>query len=197
MKIPCETIVRFAQLIDPSEDDPVFHTIRLDNGQIIASDRKFMAIENIGGFTGIHHIVVDAALLAQCETEAQYSSYIEITPNDMLKYTVAKTTLGYVTGNIGVWPAAGNAFDRWRDVARQCAEPVAAAKGAMIWHTDGLIRLAKASPSGIVVFEQLIDAETRPTIVRDINSPDWVGLFLPRISDGMYHGAAMLPGWLK
>lgn len=196
MKIPCDTIARLANLIDYAVEDTIFHTIRLDNGCVIASDRKFMAIEHIGGWTGVAHINVDDVLRAQCVTEAAWSGSLEITVNPALNYTVARSTMGYVSGNIGVFPTVPTNFDRWKEVALQCDEPAAKPAGTMIWHTDGLVKLAKSSPSGVVAFEQVIDAETRPTVIRDIASPDWVGLFLPQISDGIFHPPAVLPGWL-
>lgn len=200
MKIPCETIARLAHLLpSPNEEiDPIFRSFRLDNGKIIVSDRKFMAIEHIGNWEGVFHIQLDDRTLEQCRSEAQFAGTMEVIPTPALNFTTAKTTMGYApVGNIGVFPQGANTFDRWVDIVKQCAEPAAAPRGGMVWRCDAINALAMSSPSGIVVFEETIDVEQRPTIVRDINSPDWCGFYLPRLHDGMHHAAATLPGWLK
>lgn len=192
MKIPCETIARLAIL----RGEGIFASLRLDNGCVIASNRRFMAVERVPPFQGVAHIAVDDALIEQCRTEAQYASTIEITPNHALKFTVGKTTLGFVTGNIGVFDSFGD-FDRWRAVIAPCAEPLTASAGAMIFDTPELAQLVASAPSGAVVFETHINPDARPVLVRDINSPDWCGCFLPRLADGLHHAPAALPGWLK
>lgn len=195
IKIPCQTIVRMMRVVEGATD-PIFQTLRLDHGQIVASDRKFIVVENLSPFTGVYHITVDAALLAQCETETQFSSVLDVIPNPALGFTMAKTTMGYTTGNIGVFPGKSE-FDRWREVIAPCAEPAAMAVGGMLWEAAAIARLAAASPSGHVIFEELIDTQNRPTIMRDINDHEWCGFFWPTVSDGRYHSPATLPGWLK
>lgn len=202
MKIPCETIVRFSNLLpSPNVDiDPIFRTIRLDNGKIIATDRRFMAIEQLPEkFEGVFHISLPDDLLEQCRTETQFSSKIDIIATPVLGHITAKTTLGWSPpGNIGVFPAAVTDFDYWRNrVVAPCLEPAAVSRGGMLWRLDDIVRLAACSPSGDVIFEEHIDCESRPTVVRDIHSYDWCGFFLPRLHDGAYHAAATLPGWLK
>lgn len=199
MKIPCDTIARLANVLPgPSADiDPIFHTFRLDNGRVIATDRTIMAVEHVGGWEGVYHIRLTEADIAQCRTESAFSSVLEIVANPIM--TVAKTTLGYSpTGDIGVRPAGATDFDKWHSaVVAPCATPSDVPRGAMIWRTDQIAALARSSPSGVVVFENIIDVETRSAVIRDINSPDWCGFFMPRLSDGLYHPAAALPGWLK
>lgn len=200
MKIPCETIVRMARLL-PSpnvEIDPIFRTLRFDNGKVIATDRRYMAIEKIEPFDGVFHLMVTPELLAQCEQEAPYGSALELAVIPMVCIT-AKTTYGWMApANLGVFPAVSTAYDMWYSaIVAPCVTPAAEPRGGMIWTVDDLIRLAQTSPSGVVVFESVIDCESRPTVVRDISTYDWCGFFLPRLHDGAYHAAASLPGWLK
>jgi hypothetical protein len=201
MRIPCETIARLSHLLPKPTDeiDDIFRAFRLDNGKVIATDRVFMAVEYIGGWEGVFHIRLSDADIEQCRTESAFSSYLEIVPTPAIAFTTAKTSLGYnPPGNIGVYPTEATAYDDWYTrVVQPCITPSDVPRGAMIWRVDAMLALARSSPSGIVVFENIVDVETRAAVVRDINSPDWCGFFMPRLSDGLYHPAAALPGWLK
>jgi hypothetical protein len=200
VKIPCETIVRMSHLLPSptAEVEPIFRTLRLDNGKIIATDRRFMAIEQIEPFEGVYHISVPDALLAACQSEAQYSGVLTVTPMPGMPFITAVTTMGFNGGNIGVFPSGPTDYDKWHEmVVAPCASPVAAPQGGMLWQLDDMVRLAACAPSGVVIFEGMIDAINRPTVVRDVNSPDWCGFFLPRISNGIFHAPATVPGWLK
>jgi hypothetical protein len=199
MKIPCETIVRMARLL-PSpnvEIDPIFRTLRFDNGKLIATDRRYMAVEKIEPFDGVFHVVVTPELLTQCEQEAAYASTLElaVVPGYLV---TGKTTYGWLSPNIGVFPTTPTDYDKWySEVVAPCVTPAVEPRGGMIWTVDDLSRLAATSPSGVVVFESIIDCESRPTVVRDLSTYDWCGFFLPRLHDGAYHAAAALPGWLR
>lgn len=191
MKIPCETIARLSVLRGEGE----FAAIRLDNGRVIATNRRFMAVERVPMFEGVAHIIPDDALIFQCQTEATYSSFMDVTANPALRYTIAKTTLGYTSGNIGYFEPTPD-FDRWSEIIGQCADPLPASAGAMVIDMADLSNLVAASPSGVVSFETNTHPDLRPALVRDVNSPDWVGCFLPRLHDGIYHPPAALPGWV-
>ncbi len=195
--ISCDTIARLASLI-PTDGESIIQTLRLDNGRAIATDRKFCAVESIAPFEGVFHVRLTAALVKQCEIERQFSSTVSIVPNAALKWTTARTSLGYdVTENIGVYPDEPTAFDRWYElIVKPCLTPATQSKGAMVCTVDEVTRLAATSPSGSLVFEQFIDV-SRPTILRDINSPDWCGFFLPRLNDGIYYAPATVPSWLS
>lgn len=195
--IPCDTIARLSTLIDRNDDEPIFHTMRLDNGRVITTDRKFLAVEQVAHFTGVHHIALSDALVQQCITETQFNSVLSVTPNSMLKWTSARTSLGYnVTENIGIYPDEPTRFDAWYErVVAPCLAPADTSKGAMVVDLDLLARLVATSPSGSIVYEQHIDI-SRPTVLRDINSPDWCGFFLPRLNDGIYYAPATVPQWL-
>ena len=204
--IPCDTFVRLTNILHGMPDDigDWFKTVRIDNGIAVATNRKILAAENVGGPAGVIHVIADQALINQCRTEAAFSSTLTITVNEVLKFAVAKTTLGYVhPGNCVLWsvdpPIAGNPvpndFDRWRTVVEQCKTPAQAPRGGMFWDADMIARLAAASPSGRVVFEEIIDVTGRPTIIRDINEYNWIGVFQPFSTEESYQPAT-LPSWI-
>lgn len=192
--IRCDTFARLSTILD-GEIEPLFNCIRLDNGQAVATNRMLMAIENIGGPSGIVHIIADPALIAQCVTEAKFDSRLTITVVEELKFATAKTTLGYIhPGNCSYWPEAVTPFDRWRDVVMQAKEPALASKGGMFWDAASMSRLASSSPSGRVVFEQNIDT-SRPALIRDVTDYDWLGVFTPFSAKDNFVPAT-IPTWM-
>lgn len=187
IRLPAETIVRMCR---------VSPLLRFDNGLLVSTDRQFLAVENIGGdWQGIHDVQIDDATLVQCETETQFHSSVEILPNDALRYTCVKTTMGYVSGNIRAEDV--DYLDRWRAVIGRCATPLTESRGAMVWSAEAVGKLAAAAPSGVIVFEEHIDVRERPALVRDANLYEWCGCFMGHVDDGKYHGPATLPGWLR
>lgn len=200
INVPCETIVRLSKLLPPADADvePIIRTLRLDNGRVIATDRMFAAVEQVAPFEGVFHITVSSALATQCEIETQFSSVLQVTPNPMLQWTSARTSLGYdVTENIGVYPVEPTAFDHWYErIVAPCLTPAPVSRGALVCQAEDVARLAATSPSGLVVFEGHIDI-SRPTLLRDAHSHDWVGFFHPRQDDGIYYAPATVPTWLR
>ena len=200
MKIPCDTFRRLSKLLPhpKAEIDLIFRTFRLENGKVIVTDRSYLAVESVEQFDGVFHILPTDEFLQQCETESQFNSVVEITPNPVLKYTTAQTTMGFtITENMGVWSDEPTDFDKWYE---RIIEPVKACNGQssghMVWDADGVAKLASSSPSGFISFEAVID-NTRPMLIRDVNDSRWAGFFLPRVKDGRHHPAATLPEWLK
>ena len=193
--IPCDTVVRLANVLRgiPDTVDPVFRTLRLENGCVIATDRKFMAVEYVGEFTGTFHFILDEALIAQCKIEAGYNASLSIIYNEVLGYGVAKTALGYTANYNCAYAGPANDFDRWRSIVAQTAESSKESVGAMFWDTDGISKLSASSPSGSVVFEEKINTN-RPTLMRDVHDNRWIGIFNPYSSDIAYQPAT-LPTW--
>lgn len=194
--MPCDTLVRLMNVLAelPQDVEPAFRCIRLDNGCAVATDRHFMAIEKVNDFDGIFYIQPDQALIDQCRTEATFSSNLTITVNEILRYTAVKTGLGYVHPvSVGAWHQSPD-FDRWREVVARCKEPANENRGGMFWNADGIARLASASPSGSLVFEQHIDT-TRPTLIRDVHDFHWLGVFNPWSTNDAATPAT-LPSWV-
>lgn len=190
--IPCETFLRLSKV---AGDEASWHTLRYDNGCLVATDRRFMAIEQVASAPGVYHLVLDEALLRQCEIEKDFNSRIAFTVNEMLGFAVGKTSLGYVTtANIAHSGPVHADWSRWREIVMQCATPAAKPNGGMFWDMDGLARLAASSPSGLVVFEEVIDTN-RPTLVRDVKDYQWLGVFHPN-SAADHYSPASLPTWM-
>lgn len=198
--IPCDTFVRLSNLMDNfhEEADEWFHAIRIDNGLAIASNRYYMAIENIGGNTGTVHIVADPVLIAKCREEAKFNGALTITVNEPLRYAVAKTTFGYIhPGNCAVWSDKPNLLATWRTIAARVRDPVMANNGGMYINADHLALLIATSPSGQVYFEENIDASgARPILVRDCTDFNWIGLFHPFKTTRQTYDGATLPNWV-
>lgn len=201
MRIPCDTIARLSHVLSPSDSDTddAFKCFRLEDGKILASNRHYLVIEEIGGFSGTYHIRPTPALIEQCKTEATYSSWIDFTPVDSLRWTTAVTMLGWsISDNIGYWPTTPTDFDKWRElVVDPCRTPVPENKGHMTLDLPGLLQLMHAAPSGTVTLEKNLNPRERPTCVRDSDAAHWVAFFRPHITDGRVHPAASVPGWCK
>lgn len=195
-QIPCETVARLAKVLRVMTYDANiwFNSIRIDNGVAIASNRAIMAVEQIGGPSGVIHIPNDPVLIAQCETEAPFASVLHITLPPGLQWASAKTDLGYVyPGNASVWSDLPNDMDKWRSLLPN-GKP-GGAKGGMYWDSDWIYDLGRSSPSGKLIFPEAIDTR-RPVVVRDVHDPRWFGLFTSIDQSGQFP-AATLPEWVK
>jgi hypothetical protein len=194
--IPCETIDRLSKIAS-GDNNPWFAALRIDDGCVIATSGQLMAVEYIDIPDGIFHLRLDAALVAQCATEAPFGSKLTVSVIDGLNIAGAKTTMGYTyPGDPCLWSLdAVNDFNRWREVVARALVPADAPNGGMCWSADLTARLAAASPSGQVVFEEVIDIN-RPTVIRDATDPNWFGLFMPHLKSGDYP-AATLPSWFR
>lgn len=193
--IPCAVVARFANVlkIKPPEATEWSDTIRIENGFAIASNRRILAVENIGGSQGIIHLIADPVLVAQCANEATFDSMLHITAEPALKHAVCVTTMGYKhPRNCVLWSNSENYLDGWRGVLpiEQPKKP----NGGMFWHGEMIADLARSSPSGRVIFAEIIDV-TKPTVIRDTIDPDWFGVFLP--DQAQKYDAARLPEWVR
>lgn len=197
--IPCDTLVRLASVIDADAPEP-FTFIRVDNGQLVASNKRIMSIDNImPRFDGLAYIYPDPALVAQCAKEAPYNSTVSLTVTEPLRHAMAKTSMGYVSGNLWRDGEPSN-FDRWRAVAlRAATEGQSSNRGGMFWNVKEIERLMGAAPSGKVVFSENINTDA-PTLLRDPNDFDWCGVFSPepnRKAGDPQAFSASLPDWLR
>lgn len=200
MRIPTDTIARLSHLLPDEPSDDPFNCFRLDNGLVMATlDKKFMAVEYVGGWEGVYYIRADRAMIEQCRTEAQWSSVVDFSPVPQVSYTTAISTMGWKSSdNLGLFPTEPTDYDHWRErILQPCMEPLDHSSGPVVFDAEGLSRLAQSSPSGGIALELNSDPIRRPTVVRDIDSADWVGFFMARIMDGRTHSAAVVPGWCK
>lgn len=195
--IPCETVVRFAKILCdfPGDVHESFKTVRFEDNLVIATNRSYMAVEEIGGGnSGVFHMRVTDGLLEQCRQEAQFNSRLTVTVTEMLKHAVGKTSYGYVTpDNVGYFEPLSEDWPRWRNIVGEVVERAPASRGGMFWNLRGVQTLIGSSPSGQVVFEENIDTN-RPALIRDIADPNWIGLFKPHNIREIYQPAT-LPSW--
>lgn len=190
--ITCDTVSRLAHLA--TGDDEWFQTIRIDNGVAVASNRRLLACELIPACTGAVHLMLAPELVEQCRTEAQWDSTLTISVMDGLNYASAKTSLGWIApGNVALYADTPNELAKWRDILPK--QPAKTHRGALFMTTDEMVQLCKSSPSGRIVFEEIMDI-LQPTVVRDIYDDDWFGLFYPRSTKDSYLPAT-LPSWVK
>lgn len=195
IEIPCETIVRLASLIPtPGMDiDPIFRSLRLENGKVIVTDRRFMAIENLNfSFIGTDHIEIPPLLLARCIEGTKTAERITIISNPMIGYTMVADDPAvnlHVKGDTAP-------YDCWYEkIVKPALTSAVADNGAMSCDAVDFARFAATAPSGQIVFESPID-RNRPMVVRDIHSYDWCGFVYPRLAGGGFHQPATVPTWL-
>jgi hypothetical protein len=193
--VPCEVVARLSTVLGrmPDNANEWFRSIRYDNGVLVVSNRKIIAAEYVGGPSGVAHIVAEPALIEQCRTEGNFGSSLEINIIEAMRFTTAKTTLGYAfPGNAGVWSAAANDFDQWRTLAR--GEKKLNSAKFMRWYAEEIAMLASSSPSGVVCFPEKIDP-TRAIVVRDSVDLKWCGLLQGNAeNEGFF--PATLPDWI-
>ena len=197
--IGCDTVLRLNAMLEGSDPalHPSYRTIRIEGQLAIACDRQIMAVERITGGEGVTHLRLDPALIAQCKIEEKFSGSLSLVANAMLNFTSVKTTFGWQSPeNLGFYEALDGDWYRWREVVMLCAKPLDKAHGGMFMDAALIARLAAAAPSGSVAFESIpTDGSNRPTLIRDVTDPNWLGVFQP-FQSGTTRNAAVLPEWM-
>lgn len=197
ISIPCEVIARLANVLKyfPDSADEWTDSIRLEESYAMATNRCYMAVERLKvAVPSPVHIKADPAFIAQCRTEAQYSSQVFFTINAALGIVTARTTSGYqYPGNLLLRLTYPNKLDDWKNVIPR--EPTKKAGTGLMLDLMQFQMFAETSPSRMIIFEQFFDMK-QASIVRDMISPDWFGVFNPKDNQHL-HQAATLPGWFK
>jgi hypothetical protein len=215
-KIPCETFARLSIAAVPLSDVPptsvidelacVYLEHRKGQTLAIATNNRICAIERLGNTDqpdGSVCVTIDPVLVQQCLTEAQFDGEltIDVTDNEILRWAAAKTSFGYTyNGNAGRFPEVGTKFKHWADwrsilpPARKKQEP----SGFLHFRAAHLEILAKASPSGCIIFPEIINTD-EPILLRDSVDPNWLGMFMGVVedSDEKQYEPATRPEWLK
>lgn len=169
--------------------DPLLRCIRLE-----IKDRKMLAITtngtvgvieylgNIDNVDEVCHIRLNDIIMSMFKTEDVIS--VE---------TIPELAMGKINGRTDcfLWPDETplNEWEKWLD-------PATESKGFMYWDTYQVQMLFDASPTGKIVFPQLIDV-TKPIMLRDARFENWLGLFIPRPARDEDINAAILPEWLN
>ena len=208
--ITCTAFCRLAGIpafFEPKTDEEIkkqLSCVRLENykGQIfgVSTNQKVAAVERLGTTTerdGAVHIALNPALVKQCNDEIAYDSFLEIIYVPEILTASAKTMLGFVLpGNAAaIGLPEHSVLSHWRSWVPPA--PAKKSKGAMYWNADHVAALAQASPSGQIVFPELIDVD-QPVIIRDCSTPDWFGMFIakPAPSDPTPQPATA-PDWAR
>lgn len=203
IEISCELYSRLSAiplLLDPEDKRRYFGSIYLERANntlfAIVTNGKLAAIERIGDDIGPDEctaIRVEAPLIEQCEKEVVFNSKLVIVANPSLGYTAIKTTFGYnYPVNAMMQLPENNWFNTWRKWPPD--EMPKETNGAMFWNGALIHALATASPSGGLCFPEFID-NAKPVVVRDLNSADWLGLFMPVSGEGAVDPAT-IPDWV-
>lgn len=207
-RIPCETFCRIASVVSffeprtPLEIRAQIECVRLEihKGKMfaIATNQQIAVIEYVDDSPqpdGVAHVVVDPALIAQCETEKAYNSFLEVTTIPEIATATASTMYGFTyKGNACIWPDK-TVMDEWRNWGPD--NPALEFHGALYLETDHIHQLFLASPSGRIIFPSFINVN-EPVVLRDRKNPNWVGLFLgrPPITENEAK-PAVLPDWWR
>ncbi len=207
ISVSCDTFVRLAKIALSNVSDgkrdylkSIFLEIT-EKGDVlaIATNVKIAAIENIGRLTispGKMNVCVDETLVQQCETEIAFNSSVTFMNNPVLKFTSAKTSLGYnYVGNAGVYVDGKNEFETWRNWFPD--ELPTEVNGGIFSNLENLALLASSAPTGSVIFQEIIDNK-KPAIMQDVHDDNWLGLFMPR-PDAQTRSPEpfAIPAWVK
>lgn len=203
IEIPCQLYYRISDIplmLDPDDKRKYLKCIYLERKAgklfVIATNAKIASVELLGDSAGPDEctaIVVDQALIDQCQKEIPFNSSLVIVANPALQFTTIKTKFGYNhPGNAMVQLPDANNFATWRkwfpdDVPKKSF-------GVMQWSSRQIYALANASPSSVLRFPEFIDTNV-PVIIRDVENDNWVGAFNPLPLEGQCQPATV-PDWL-
>lgn len=200
--IPCELYTRFSEIpqtLAETESRKYLRSIYIERKNnavfVVSTNIKTAAIEYLGESEGPDEccaIVIDKALVQQCEQEIPFLGMLDIVANPLLGFTAIKTTFGYTfNGNAGVTLPDDHEFQKWREWFPD--EMPTKSSGVMHWRVDHLYALAASSPSGGVMFPRFID-EKKPVVLTDDGTDNWRGLFLPSTNEP--NTPSTLPDWI-
>jgi hypothetical protein len=195
--IPCDVIARLSVMLAHESDgtEECFTYFRIEKNLIIATNKKFMAIEKIWGTALDGHVYLRPlpALIEACRNEALYKSQLQINVVPQVRLSSARTTLGAIFADCINWDIAPDAkFNDWRVIVDRANAPKSA-KAPVYLNLSLLEMLVQSSPSRAIVFPEIINID-HPMLVRDVSDDGWLGLFQPYTMYEKYK-AAVLPHW--
>lgn len=201
ISVPCEAFARITSILNylpemTPQALPWFRSVRVEDGMLICTNRQFIVVERVFGMQvpAPFHIDAHPTLIEACKKEGAYGSKLHIVVNEPLKWTSAKTTLGYnYPGNAGVWSDFANDVARWRETLP--TEPATKSSGGMFFDALQIYNLCESSPSQKIAFPEHIDVD-KPCLVRDIHDDTWFAVFMPR-PRGPVHVPAVYPSWWR
>lgn len=203
--IKCQTFARLANIchfFEPSTRQDIIqkiNTLRIENKNgksfAVATNEKIAVAEFLHTTEqpdGYVHVVLHPELIKQCEIEMQYDSNLHFTVIQEIAVATATTDLGYTFPSNACYWFEDSPLNDWRNWFPEMQ--LAESQGAMYWNANHLETLVKSSPSGQIAFPEFINT-SNPVLLRDIKSPNWVGVFIPENTVGQITKAAILPDW--
>lgn len=205
--IKCSTFTRLASICNFFEPETTqeqrasINTLRLEaiNGKIIAicTNQRIAAVEYIAqcdpNLREVIHVILSEELVSRCKLEAIMDGVLSINTIPEIANAMAQTSSGWMlTTNVCTWPDE-TVLDNWRKFAPD--ESFKKSEGIMVWNLLQVQALFESSPTGKVYFPRHIDAN-KPVVLRDMNNPFWVGLFIPSTyNHKVQKESAELPDW--
>lgn len=206
--ISCATFARIAQItgfFDLSTDPEIskqLSCVRIEvkdgHAFAISTNQKIAAIEYIGATEEkdcAFHIKADKQLIDQCVKEIPFDSFLNIIYIPEILMATISTMLGYnYAGNAAdeIMPEA-SLLKNWRTWFPD--EMPKKSHGFLYFDTDHLKTLCQSSPSGQIIFPEIINTDF-PIVLRDKQNPNWCGLFFGKDAELSDLKGATMPEWL-
>lgn len=187
--ISATTLQRLIKIIEPTTPQE-FKTFKIDNNCLIACNKYVACVERIEGDNGVCYINITPQFIKDVDFEANIGGTFTFETLPELAIGTITATSGQNCDNVIVWPDE-SPLDNWREWFAVSEE----SSGFMYCDLAQIKALWETSPTGEIVFPEVINA-IEPVIVQDVNSVDWVGVFIPAISGKKVLKPATLPEWL-
>lgn len=144
---------------------------------------------NVDNADNVCHIKLTEEIMTALELDSLADGVTSIEIIDELAVGKLSTMLNG-SYNDFIWPDE-TPLNNWREWIELPTE----SKGFMYWDVYQIEMLFKTSPTGKIVFPEIINS-TAPIILRDVGSDNWLGLFIPKPARDEDVIAATLPEWL-
>lgn len=165
--------------------------IKNSKGYLIGTDCTVGCVEYLGELDHADDSCYLKLNVDKIRDEAEFGGTFTFETLPELAMGTVNATSGQNCNDFIVWPDE-SPVDKWREWFKMSDE----SKGFIYCELPQLITLWEASPSGDVVFPEVINADD-PVIVRDVNSDNWIGVFIPVIDSKAILKPAILPEWIN
>lgn len=197
--IKSDILQRFTSLyksLDPkAPEDLKVLRIEISNGKImlIGCNQYVACVELIGeskDHDEVCHIKINNSFIDSINKEVNIAGIYTFETLPELAISSVSTSDGDKFNDFIIWPD-NSPLDNWRDWFTMSESK----KGFMFCTLYQIQTLFETSPSGEIVFPEMIDSK-EPVIVRDVNISNWLGTFIPAFDGKKNIKPAELPEWL-
>ena len=170
-----------------------FLKIEINNGKsyLIGTNDTVACVEYLGEVNHANDSCYVKPDVNKITAEANFGGTFTFETLPELAMGTVTTTSGQNCNDFIMWPDE-SPVDKWKEWFTISSE----SQGFMYCDLIQLITLWETSPSGEIVFPEVINSE-QPVIVRDVNSVNWVGVFLPVVDSKAILKPAILPEWIN